>query len=261
MPRQRRRRRGPVQYEGPRRTKLPFPVNLIFNVKFFYFSFIIIMIASMAAVGLGTGLGSSNPTPPPIIVEGTPEPTPATATFADGPAATIDGAKPYVAVLDTNKGQITIKLATDALQAVNSFAYLAGKGFFDGTAIFYVDQRLGALAGDPTCADRPDVSCTGLGGPGYFLPLEQSSFNHVQFAVVAPWLAEGGQEMSGSQFRILLTEDHRLDGKETVFGLVTKGQEILQALPDGFCAIVNRAGCTGSISSALIIEKVTVQPA
>lgn len=262
MPRQRRKRRGRVTYDGPRRAKPPFPISLLFNVKLFYFTFIIIMIASMAAVGLGSGFGSSNTsTAVPITSEAPASPTPAPNVYTDGPAATIDGSKPYVAVLDTDKGQITIKLVTDAPKTVNSFAFLAGKGFYDGTEVFYVDRNLGAIAGDPTCSDNPDLSCSGLGGPGYSLPIEQTAEKHDQWAVVAPPLSEGGQDIHGSQFRILYAADSRLDGKETVFGQVMKGQEILDALPDHYCLIVNAANCTSSAAPALVIKSVTIEPA
>ncbi len=262
MPRQRRKRRGPATYDGPRRAKPPFPISLLFNVKLFYFTFIIIMIASMAAVGLGSGFGSgNNSTGAPVSSEAPVSPTPAANVYTDGPAATIDGTKPYVAVLDTDKGQITIKLATDAPKTVNSFAFLAGKGYYDGTEFFYVDRNLGAIAGDPTCSDNPEFSCSGLGGPGYSLKLEPTAEKHEQWAVVAPPLSEGGQDIHGSQFRILYAADSRLDGKETVFGQVVKGQEILDALPDRYCLIVNATNCTAAAAAALVIQKVTVEPA
>ncbi|MDO8616273.1 MAG: peptidylprolyl isomerase [Dehalococcoidia bacterium] len=266
MPRQRRRRRGPAQYEGPRKAKPPFPINLLFNVKLFYVTFIVVMIASMAAVGLGSGFGSSNRSnlPPIDDTQSTPEPTPASAVFADGPARTIDGTRPYIATLETNKGKIKIQLATDAPSAVNSFAFLAGKGFYDGTAFFYVNKGLGAVAGDPTCSTGGQAACSGLGGPGYSLPLEAGGEKHDQWAVAAPPLSEGGQEVHGSQFRILLAADARLDGKETIFGKVIAGQDILGALPD-YCAIVNGEmngqQCDPSLVSQLVIEKVVVQPA
>jgi len=261
LPRQRRRRRGPAQYSAPRKAKPPFPINLLFNVKAFYLFFIIVMIASLAAVGLGTGLGSNNAQPLPIADENsTPEPTRNPFVF-DAPAPTIDGTKPYQAVLQTNKGDIVIDLVTDAPAAVNSFAFLAGKRFYNGMTFFYVNRNFVAQAGDPTCRADSKTTCSGVGGPGYSLPV-QGSESHEQWAVVAPTLAEGGQEVHGSQFRILFQPDPRLDGKETVFGKVVQGQEILQALQDYVpCSIVSSSSCQADTSAALVIEDVIVQPA
>ena len=264
MPRQRRRKRGPAVYQGPRRARPPFPINLIFNVKAFYFFFIVVMIASMGAVGLGGTFGSSpSSRPPPVEEELQPEETPAVLSF-DGPAPVLDATKPYVAVLQTNKGPIEIRLATDAPDFVNSFAFLAGKGFYDGMTFFYVNHSLGAQAGDPTCKAESGKVCTGVGGPGYVLPIEQTSEKHEQWAVAALSLGEGTSDVHGSQFRILFGADPRLDGKETVFGKVISGQEILQAIPDFEACSIAPAGsttCAPDMSSALVIETVTVKPA
>lgn len=265
MPRQRKkRRRGPVQYQGPRRAKPPFPVNLIFNVKFFYVTFIVVMIASMAAVGLGSGLGAQKPKPAEVPEDEqlAPEATPNPFVFDSAPAV-IDATKLYMATLQTNQGDIKIQLATDAPNTVNSFAFLAGKGFYDGTIFFYVKHDYVAQAGDPSCKMDSEKTCSGVGGPGYTLKLEQSSLKHDQWAVVAPTIAEGGEEIHGSQFRILFQPDNeRLDGKETVFGKVIEGQQVLEGIPDfEACSTASGKICDEDASSALVIQRVIVQPA
>lgn len=223
------------------------------------------MIASMAAVGLGPGFGGGGGSGVPLTDEETPQaaetPT-GVQSFPDGPLRTIDGAKPHKAVLRTNKGNIEIQLFTDAPEAVNSFAFLAGKGFYNGTVFFYSNPKFAAQAGDPTCDAAGKNVCTGVGSPGYSLPVEETSEGHEQWAVVAPAVIEG-QEVHGSQFRILFQSDPRLDGKETVFGKVVGGQEILESLPDFVpCSVVQTDACDpgSDMSSALVIEEVTVQP-
>jgi len=263
--RQQKRRKGlPAQYPGPRRARPPFPINLIFNVKAFYLFFIVVMIASLAAVGLGPGFGGGGRSGVPIAEEETPAPmeTPTgVQTFPQGPTRAIDAAQPYKATLKTNKGNIEIQLFTDAPEAVNSFAFLAEKGFYDDTIFFYVDRNFVAQAGDPTCGVSGENACTGLGGPGYTLPVEKTREGHQQWAVVAPAITEG-QEVHGSQFRILFKPDQRLDGKETVFGKVVAGQEHLESLGNFVpCSVVKTDGCTSDMSSALVIEEVIVQPA
>ncbi len=219
---------------GPRRSKPPFPINLIFNVRAFYLFFIVVMIASLGAIGLGPGLGgTSSSNPPPIEDEASPAPDEQASglpTF-EGPAPTIDTAQRYKAVIQTDKGPIEIELFSDAPQAVNSFAFLAGQNYYDGLSFFYVDKRFFAQAGDPTCDAGGANACVGTGGPGYTLGLERTAEGHDQWAVVAPAVVEG-QEVHGSQFRILFAPNERLNGRETVFGRVVVGQEILQGLPD-----------------------------
>jgi peptidyl-prolyl cis-trans isomerase B (cyclophilin B) len=260
----RRRRRGPAEYPGPRKTRLPFPINLIFNVKAFYVFFIVVMIASMAAVGLGVGSSSGGNEPAPII-DATPEPeaTPDAMVF-DSPAKVIDATQPHVATLTTDKGDIKVQLATDAPQAVNSFAFLAGKGFYDGTALFYVDPTIGAQGGDPTCSPTSEGQCTGVGGPGYTLPVEATQEGHVQWAIVAPMLSEGSGQVHGSQFRILYQPDDREEAKasETVFGKVIQGQEILDGLPPFVpCSIATVDQCDADFTNALVITDIVVEPA
>lgn len=215
----------------------------------------------MAAVGLGSGLGSSN-TDPPDIVENdeTPVPTPASQTFPNGPAPIIDATEPHKAILTTAEGEIEIDLVEDAPETVNSFAFLAAKGFYDGTVIFFKDEFFGQ-GGDPTCVAEGDFVCTGLGGPGYTLTLEDSETTHVQWAVVAPALGGGEDTIHGSQFRILPQADERLDGEETVFGVVTSGQEIIQSLPDMKpCSLIDVPDCNEDLTGALVIEDIQVIP-
>lgn len=219
---------------GPRRTRPPFPINLIFNIRAFYLAFIIVMIGGLAAGTLGyTGVtGGRRQAPPVERATPTPEETPNNVVQYEAPEQVIDPAKQYTAILKTDEGDIRIALfAADAPQAVNSFVFLAQKGFYDGLAFFFVSQGFVAQAGDPTCDASGSNVCTGSGGPGYTLPVEANSRSHEQRAIVLPAIIEG-QEVSGSQFRILLADDQRLDGKETVFGQVISGMELLSALPD-----------------------------
>jgi peptidylprolyl isomerase len=237
---------------------------LLFNVKVFYLFFIVVMIASLGAVGLAPN-SSGNRTPPPIDDPIDLEPTPSGVLAFDAPARTIDGAEPHVAIIKTTKGDIRIELATDAPRAVNSFAFLAGKGFYDGTTFFYVDHDFVAQAGDPTCKVGSEAACSGVGGPGYSLPIEQTRDGHVQWAVVAPIVGEGENAVHGSQFRVLYQPDSRLDGKETVFGKIvdTESQKILESLSNlaPCSAVVNTVGCDPDLSTALVIQEVIVQPA
>lgn len=223
------------------------------------------MIASLAAIGLGPTFGGSSRRPPPPEEEQLPEATetPVGIPSFQGPEPTIDPSRPYKAIIRTDKGDIEIELFSDAPQAVNSFAFLAGQGFYNNLVFFYVDKGFVAQAGDPTCDAEGINTCIGTGGPGYTLPLEKTAEKHERWAVVAPAVIEG-QEVHGSQFRILFAPDERLDGRETVFGRVVKGQEVLESLPDFYvpCSVMETDGCDPGpdYSSTLVIKEIIVQP-
>jgi cyclophilin family peptidyl-prolyl cis-trans isomerase len=79
--------------------------------------------------------------------------------------------------------------------------------------------------------------------------------------MVAPTLSQGGEDIHGSQFRILLQADPRLDGEETVFGKVVEGQEILEGLGELVpCSMVSSETCAPDLTSALVIQDVIVEP-
>lgn len=228
--------------------------------------FIVVMIASMAAVGLYGGGSSGNNANAPEEEVKPPEATPSSVlNFPDGPEPVLDASKGYVATLETNKGTIKIDLLPDAPEAVNSFAFLAGSGFYNGTALFYVNKNYFAQGGDPTCSLDPESICTGSAGPGYTLDVENKAATHDEWTVVAPYVTQG-QSVHGSQFRILFSSDTRFDGAETVFGKITdqNSRDILTSLGDFEpCSVVSSSACARNtdMSSTLVIEKVTVGPA
>jgi cyclophilin family peptidyl-prolyl cis-trans isomerase len=93
------------------------------------------------------------------------------------------------------------------------------------------------------------------------LTLENTQEGHDEWAVVAPTLGQGGEDIHGSQFRILFQPDPRLNGEETVFGRVVQGQEILEGLSQlAPCTVVSSEGCDPDLSSALVIQEVIVEP-
>jgi cyclophilin family peptidyl-prolyl cis-trans isomerase len=243
-------------YEGPRRTKLPFPVNILLNTKVAYISFIIIMIASMGAVGFAGSSGSS-PDAPPAESNTSPEPTGINAdSFPEGPAPVIDATKPRCGDF-SNKGDIQVDLVTDAPGAINNFLS-GGNGFCNGTAIFYV-IRLFARAVIKVCA-RGGHALPGTSGTAT-LPIE-GALGHGEWVVVARQRVM--VRTSGSQFRILYKADPRLDGTETVFGgsrtpRVRKFwlHSIPRTLLDRRFGSCRRPG----FHRALVIEKIVVKPA
>ena len=150
-----------------------------------------------------------------------PAASPAARRYATPPAMAIDPQKSYVAVMETDKGIIRIKLLPDiAPQTVNSFVFLAREGYFNGVTFHRVLPGFVAQGGDPTG--------TGRGGPGYNLP-DEFSDRPIDKGVVA--MANTGQpNSSGSQFFITYTRQASLDGKYTVFGEVIEGMDVAEKL-------------------------------
>jgi len=125
------------------------------------------------------------------------------------------------ATLHTNHGPIELELHDDdAPTTVENFRKLAGDGFYDGVIFHRVIPDFMIQGGDPTG--------TGSGGPGYSF---EDEFNQHKVVRGALAMANAGPNTNGSQFFIVTTEAAPwLDGKHTVFGKVTSGMEVVDAL-------------------------------
>jgi len=137
----------------------------------------------------------------------------------------IDTNKKYTATFNTSRGEIVCELfAKDAPKTVNNFVFLARENFYDGTVFHRVIADFMIQGGDPTG--------TGRGGPGYRFEDETKGNPH-QHEVGSLSMANAGPNTNGSQFFITHVVTNWLDGKHTVFGKVTKGQDIVNAVQQG----------------------------
>jgi peptidyl-prolyl cis-trans isomerase B (cyclophilin B) len=145
--------------------------------------------------------------------------------YAAPPAMTIDTNKKYSAKFDTSKGVIVCDLfAKDAPKTVNNFVFLAREGFYDGTVFHRVIADFMVQGGDPTG--------TGRGGPGYRFE-DETRGNPNKHKIGSLSMANAGPNTNGSQFFITHVVTDWLDGKHTVFGQVSKGQEVVNAIKQG----------------------------
>jgi peptidyl-prolyl cis-trans isomerase B (cyclophilin B) len=126
-----------------------------------------------------------------------------------------------VATLHTNHGPIAIELFDDdAPKTVANFTKLAGDGFYNGVVFHRIIPDFMIQGGDPTG--------TGSGGPGYMF---EDEFNDHKVVRGALAMANAGPNTNGSQFFIVTTEAASwLDGKHTVFGRVTDGMDVVDAI-------------------------------
>jgi peptidylprolyl isomerase len=150
-------------------------------------------------------------------------------SYPERPALTIDTSHKYFAQVHTTRGDFTLELLPDiAPEHVNSFVFLARDKFYDGTKFHRVVPGFVAQGGDPTG--------TGTGGPGYTVPLEASRepFNRG----VVGMARSSDPNSAGSQWFVTLGDAPHLNGQYTVFGRVTQGMEVVDAIEIGD-AIVN----------------------
>jgi peptidyl-prolyl cis-trans isomerase B (cyclophilin B) len=108
----------------------------------------------------------------------------------------------------------------DAPKTVDNFVRLARTGFYDGVTFHRVIPDFMIQGGDPTG--------TGSGGPGYTFD-DEINDRKVERGAVA--MANAGPNTNGSQFFIVTTESAPwLDAKHTVFGKVTSGMDVVDAI-------------------------------
>jgi peptidyl-prolyl cis-trans isomerase B (cyclophilin B) len=123
--------------------------------------------------------------------------------------------------IHTNHGAIAIEFHdADAPKTVENFRKLAGEGFYDGVIFHRVIPDFMIQGGDPTG--------TGSGGPGYQF---EDEFNEHPVVRGALAMANAGPNTNGSQFFIVTADDCSwLNGKHTVFGNVTSGMDVADAI-------------------------------
>jgi len=143
--------------------------------------------------------------------------------WSSPPAMVLAKGKQYSAIIHTEKGDIYIQLfAEKTPKTVNNFVFLSREGFFDGVIFHRVIADFMVQGGDPTG--------TGRGGPGYQFEDEfNPSLRHDQPGILS--MANAGRNTNGSQFFITHVPTPWLDNKHTVFGMVTRGMDVVHSIP------------------------------
>ncbi|AVV43696.1 peptidylprolyl isomerase [Streptomyces sp. ID05-04B] len=177
-----------------------------------------------------------------------------TQTWKKEPAVTIDASAKYTMTLATTCGDIDIALkAKAAPHTVNSFGFLAGKGYFDHTKChrlttngIYVLQ-----CGDPTGS--------GSGGPGYTIPdenLKDASLKANVYPAGTVAMANTGQAHTGGSQFFLVYQDSQLPPSYTPFGTVSaEGMKVLKKIA---AAGENTGAGDGAPNATVVIDKATV---
>lgn len=195
------------------------------NIQIIGFSVVLILIIAGAWYFSSRGTAQQTADPSSPGVQGA-----ACEPFANIPVAdqytrppqSVDATKQYFATVKmANGGEFVIQLYPDKAPAtVNSFVFLACKGYFNGLTFHRVLEGFMAQGGDPTG--------TGGGGPGYEFENEDSDLVFDKAGVVA--MANAGRDTNGSQFFITFGPQEFLNGGYTIFGQVVEGMDVVNSI-------------------------------
>ena len=133
----------------------------------------------------------------------------------------------------TTKGVIEGTLfASKTPLTVANFVNLSKRKYYDGIVFHRVIPDFMAQVGDPLTKQPGTQGLWGTGGPGYTFADEfRPDLRHDRPGVFS--MANAGPGTNGSQIFITHVPTPHLDGKHTVFGRVTKGQQTVDALTKG----------------------------
>lgn len=175
-------------------------------------------------------------------------------TFKTPPPMTIDPSKTYTATMRTSCGKVVLELDPGiAPIGVNSFVFLAKRGFYDGLTFQRILKGFVIQGGDP----KGD----GTGGPGYQFKTETTPTATFDGAGILAY-ANSGPDTNGSQFFITLAPTPNLNpstsGSYTIFGKVVQGLDVVQAIGSVPVTANPSSGETSAPTQTVYIERVTI---
>jgi cyclophilin family peptidyl-prolyl cis-trans isomerase len=164
----------------------------------------------------------------------------------EAPKQTVKPGQKLTAVVKTTCGTFDIALDTRrAPKTVNSFAYLAREGFYDGLAFQRVAPGFVIQGGDPLG--------DGTGGPGYSVdepPPANLAYTRGVVAMAKTEVEPPGR--SGSQFFVVLAPDAGLSPAYALVGRVSRGLEVVER--------IGRLGTpTEQPRRPVLMERVTIE--
>src|SRR5881397_4172498 len=132
------------------------------------------------------------------------------------------------AVIQTNKGTIKFELLEqDAPKTTENFRLLAEKGFYDGVIFHRVIKGFMIQGGDPTGTGRGGESAWGGRFNDEIDP--KSAVYKTGYKAGTMAMANAGPNTNGSQFFIMHV-DYALPPSYTIFGRVSEGQDVVNAI-------------------------------
>jgi peptidyl-prolyl cis-trans isomerase B (cyclophilin B) len=202
------------------------------------------LASTLAAVSLGACGGDDEGEETATATSGS------SAQFSQ-PERVLERGETASATVQTSQGTFEIELDTrDSPKTTNSFAFLAERGFYDGTTFHRIVPGFVVQGGDPTG--------TGTGGPGYSVDESPPAATEYVRGMVAmanvPGVDPPGR--SGSQFFVVVAADAGLPPTSPLVGQVSKGFGVVQQIAQlGDPA----SGQTGTPLEEVTIESITVE--
>lgn len=152
----------------------------------------------------------------------------------------------YVTI-ETNLGNIEVKLFNDlAPKACENFLGLAQKNYYNGTTFHRVIPQFMLQGGDPDGNGTGGKSLWGKKFEDEFAP----TLKFDRPGLLA--MANSGPNTNGSQFFITTVATPWLNNKHTIFGEVTKGNEVVKL-------IESKGSQSGALREKVTILKVSVK--
>ena len=129
----------------------------------------------------------------------------------------------HTVILKTSKGNVTIELDADAApKTVTNFINLAKAGYYDGLTFHRVIPQFMIQGGDP--------NGNGTGGASIYGETFADEPNSLQMDRGIIAMAKRGPDTNGSQFFITVVKTDWLQGLHTIFGHVTSGMDVVDAI-------------------------------
>jgi cyclophilin family peptidyl-prolyl cis-trans isomerase len=135
------------------------------------------------------------------------------------------------AVIATEKGDIEVDLFVEgAPKAAANFVKLAKQGFYDDVIFHRIIPGFMIQGGDGQFGKKASLNPdrVGTGGPGYKFDDEKFAGDYARGTLA---MANAGPNTNGSQFFICHADySGRLPKSYTIFGMVTKGLDVVDAI-------------------------------
>ncbi len=195
---------------------------VIFTIIVLAAFLLIYMLTKQNNVGQQDATNFLTPSPSPTVSVNTPTPLPTVPE-----TKRISGKS---AVIKTDKGNIDVELiATAAAKTVTNFATLAATGYYNNLTFHRVEEWV-VQGGDPAGNGTGGTSIYGATFEDEITP--DSDLYKAGYVRGTLAMANRGPNTNGSQF-FIIKKDTPLNPAYTIFGKVTSGIEVVDAITVG----------------------------
>ena len=161
-------------------------------------------------------------------------------------------------LLETSKGDMVIDLHVDeAPKSAKNFLKLCKCKYYNNVLFHAVSKDFVVQTGDPTGTGKGGSSIYGqlYGEQARFFEDEiRASLKHKAKGTVS-MASAGGPDRNASQFLITAREDcDALDGKHTIFGRVSEGLDVLDAINEAYCDASGRPFQNIRIKHTIVLD-------